>query len=45
LTTRGRISGIEKLEELDELSAAVAVFDEGVDFPREQINCISRDLI
>src|SRR5438309_2981265 len=34
----GRISGIEKLEELDELSAAVAVSNEGVDLPREQIN-------
>jgi hypothetical protein len=29
----GWISGIEKLEELDELSAAVAVLDEGVDLP------------
>src|SRR5260370_17285281 len=34
----GRIGGIEKLEEFDELAAAVAVFDECVDFPREQIN-------
>src|SRR5258708_9335391 len=34
----GRIGGIEKLEEFDELAAAVAVFDECVDFPGEQIN-------
>src|SRR6266403_3023701 len=33
-----RIGGIEKLEEFDELSAAVAVFDEGMDLPGEQIN-------
>ena len=34
----GRIGGIEKLEELDELSAAVAVSDEGMDLAGEQIN-------
>jgi hypothetical protein len=33
-----RIGGIEKLEEFDELSAAVAVSDEGMDLPGEQIN-------
>src|SRR5215204_7077382 len=33
-----RISGIKKLEELDELSAAVAISDEGMDLPGEQIN-------
>ena len=34
----GRIGSIEKLEKLDELPATVAVFDEGVDLPGEQIN-------
>jgi hypothetical protein len=34
----GRISGIEKPEEFDELSAAVAISDEGMDLPGEQIN-------
>ena len=34
----GRICGIKKFEEFDELSAAVAVSDEGMDFPSEQIN-------
>src|SRR2546429_4558529 len=34
----GRIDGIEKLEEFDELAAAVAVSDERVDLPGEQIN-------
>src|SRR5262245_53789586 len=34
----GRISGIEKLEELDELAAAVAVSDERMDLAGEQIN-------
>src|SRR5262249_52941368 len=34
----GRVSGIEKLEGRDELSAAVAVSNEGVDLPGEQIN-------
>jgi len=29
----GRIGGIEKLEEFDELAAAMAIFDERVDFP------------
>jgi len=29
----GRVSGIEELEEFDELAAAVAVFDQGVDLP------------
>jgi hypothetical protein len=33
-----RIGGIKKLEEFDELSAAMAVFDEGVDLPGEQID-------
>src|SRR5580658_5835582 len=33
-----RIGGIEKLEEFDELLAAVAVSDEGMDLPGEQIN-------
>jgi hypothetical protein len=33
----GRIGGIEKLEEFDELSAAVAVSDEGTDLVGEQI--------
>jgi hypothetical protein len=28
----GRIGDIEQLEELDELPAAVAIFDEGVDY-------------
>src|SRR6201994_457816 len=34
----GRIGGIEKLEEFDELAAAVAVLDQGVDLPGEQID-------
>jgi hypothetical protein len=34
----GRIGGIDKLEELDELSAAVAVPDQGMDLAGEQIN-------
>ncbi len=34
----GRISGIKKLEEFDELSAAVAVSDQGMNLPVEQIN-------
>ena len=29
----GRIGGVEKLEEFDELAAAVAVSDEGMDLP------------
>src|SRR5262245_7704501 len=34
----GRMGGIEKLEELDELAAAVAVSDQRVDLSGEQIN-------
>jgi hypothetical protein len=34
----GRISGVEKLEEFDELAAAVAVPDEGMDLAGEQID-------
>ena len=34
----GRIGGIEKLEEFDELAAAVAVPHERVDLPGEEIN-------
>jgi hypothetical protein len=34
----GRISGIDKLEEFDELSAAVAISNQSVDLPGEQIN-------
>ena len=34
----GRVSGIEKLEEFDELAAAVAVFDQSVDLAGEQID-------
>src|SRR5258708_11357373 len=34
----GRVSGVEKLEEFDELSAAVTLLDQGVDLPREQID-------
>src|SRR5947208_7837746 len=34
----GRIGDIKKLEEFDELSAAVAVSDEGMNLPGEQIN-------
>src|SRR6266566_2121107 len=34
----GRISGIEKFEEFDELSAAMAVSDESVDLAGEQID-------
>ena len=33
-----RIGGIEKLEELDELSAAVAISDQGMNLPSEKIN-------
>src|SRR5450631_1092446 len=34
----GRIGGIEKLKELDELAAAMAIFDQGVDFASDKIN-------
>src|SRR4249919_323719 len=34
----GRMGGIEKLEEFDELAAAVAISDERVDLAGEQIN-------
>src|SRR5215472_1152194 len=34
----GRIGGIEKLEELDELAAAVTISDQGMDLAAEQIN-------
>src|SRR5271166_1697361 len=34
----GRIGGVEKLEELNEFAAAVAVLDEGVDLAGEQID-------
>ena len=34
----GRISGVEKLKEVDELSAAVAVSDERVDLAAKQVN-------
>ena len=34
----GRIGGVEDLEELDEFAAAVAVLDEGVNLPGEQID-------
>src|SRR5664279_5992461 len=34
----GRISGIEKLEEFDELAAAVTLLDQGMDFAGEQID-------
>ena len=34
----GRIGSIEKLEELDELPAAVTVSDQGMDLAGEQIN-------
>jgi len=34
----GRIGGIKNLEEFDELSAAVAISDQGMNFPGEQIN-------
>src|SRR6201997_5524248 len=34
----GRIGGIEKLEEFDELSAAMTILDKGVDLAGEQIN-------
>src|ERR1700757_5224913 len=33
----GRIGGIEKLEKLDELAAAVAVSDQGMDLPGKQV--------
>ena len=38
----GRIGGIEKLEEFDELAAAVAISDERVDLAGEQINPANR---
>ena len=34
----GRIGGVEKFEEFDELAAAVTLLDQGVDLPGEQIN-------
>ena len=34
----GRVSGIEELEEFDELAAAVTLLDQSVDLPGEQIN-------
>ena len=34
----GRISGVEKLEEVDELSATVAVSDERMDLPGKQVD-------
>ena len=34
----GRIGGIDELEEFDEFAAAVAVLDEGVNLPGEQID-------
>ena len=34
----GRVGGVEKLEEFDELAAAVTVSDERVDLSSEQIN-------
>src|SRR5437660_11802409 len=34
----GRVSCVEKLEEFDELAAAVAIPDQGVDLASEQIN-------
>src|SRR6478735_8358433 len=34
----GRISGVEKLEEVDELSAAVAVSDERMDLAGKQVD-------
>src|SRR6516165_10280710 len=34
----GGISGIKKLEEFDELSAAIPISDQGVNLPGEQIN-------
>jgi hypothetical protein len=38
LGRRARVSDIEKFEEFDELAAAGAVFDQGVDLPGEQID-------
>ena len=38
----GRVSGIEKLEEFDELAAAVALPDERVDLAGEQIDPANR---
>ena len=38
----GRIGGIEKLEEFDELAAAVAVSDECVDLADKQVNPANR---
>src|SRR6266852_1448740 len=34
----GRVSGIEKFEEFNELATAVAIFDQGVDLAGEQVN-------
>ena len=34
----GRIGGVEKLEKFDELAAAVAILDQGVDLAGEQID-------
>ena len=34
----GRIGGIEKFKEFDELAAAMAILDQGVDFASEQID-------
>jgi len=34
----GRIGGVEKFEEFDELAAAVAILDERMDLTGEQIN-------
>src|SRR6266852_4277102 len=33
-----RVSGVEELEEFDELAAAVTLLDQGVDLPSEQID-------
>ena len=33
-----RVGGIEKLQKLDEFTAAVAILDQGMDLAREQIN-------
>jgi hypothetical protein len=38
----GRISGVQKLEDFDELAAAVAVSDKGVDLAGEQIDAGQR---
>jgi len=34
----GRVSGVKKLEQFDELAAAVTLLDQGMDLPGEQIN-------